>query len=522
MSAATVIVNAAAPNVAAVGGTFQYNGNQEAASATALGIDGSAPVTGNFAFTYTGAGTTTYGSSPTPPTNVGTYGVVVQFTSTNPNYTNGSAITTIVITPATASVVVVSSENPSTFGDSVSFTATVSSAAGTPTGTVQFVVDGTNFGSLVSLSGATATSPTTTTLTPGEHVVAAAYSGDNNFQSSTSPFLIQVVNNPLVSIAVTPVNPSIFVGGTEQFAATGTFTDNSSAILPTGGTWALGNTMTNGVRAPMAVAGGTGLLYYFGGQDAGGAEQNYVQTYNPATGAWNTVTPTPAMTARYQGVAVAPGNGLIYVIGGWNNSTPTSVVEAYDPVGNTWTPEASLGHLSGCSVAGAINGLIYVLTGCDGNSGFSNEFDVYNPATNTWTSLSSPATRTIPARVGLSAANSTWRVGTTLLDGHGNHRSLRSPNQHLDHGKSHDRAARRAGRRHLWLAICTWWADSITPAPLKLTSMSTPLRAIRGARSPLPSPRDAAISAWWHSTGCCMPQAATRPLPRTRSKYSTR
>ena len=29
------------------------------------------------------------------------------------------------------------------------------------------------------------------------------------------------------------------------------------------------------------------------------------------------------MTARYQGVAVAPGNGLIYVIGGWNNGTPT-------------------------------------------------------------------------------------------------------------------------------------------------------------------------------------------------------
>ena len=128
---------------------------------------------------------------------------------------------------------------------------------------------------------------------------------------------------------------------------------------------------------------------------------------------------TPAMTARYQGVAVAPGNGLIYVIGGWNNSAPTSVVEAYDPVGNTWTSEASLGHSSGCSVGGAINGLIYVLTGCDGNAGFSNEFDVYNPATNTWTSLSSPPTRIIPARVGSSAANSMWRVGTTFTDATG-------------------------------------------------------------------------------------------------------
>ena len=387
--AGTVIVSQAAPTVAAVGGTFAYNGNPEAASATAFGIDNVTPVLGIFAFTYIGTGSTNYGPLSTPPTNVGTYSVAVLFSSTNTNYTNGSASTTIVITPATASVVVASSLNPSTFGGSVYFTATVSSAAGTPTGTVQFVIDGVNFGSLVSLSGATATSPTTTTLTPGEHVVAAVYSGDNNFQTSTSLFLIQVVNNPLVSIAVTPVNPSIFVSGTQQFVATGTFTDTSSAILPTGGTWAMGKTMTNGVRAPMAAAGSTGVLYYFGGQDAGGAEKNYVQTYNPATGAWG--SGANMTTARYQGVAVAPGSGLIYVIGGWNNGTPTNVVEAYDPAGNTWTTEASLGHLSGCSVGGAINGLIYVLTGCDGNSAFSNEFDVYNPATNTWTSLSSPA-----------------------------------------------------------------------------------------------------------------------------------
>jgi hypothetical protein len=385
----SVIVNAALPTVAAVGGTFPYNGNPEPASATAVGIDGTTPVSGAFYITYTGTGSTAYSTSTTPPTNVGTYSVGVLFTSANSNYTNGTTSTTIVISPATALVVVTSSANPSTFGAPVSFTATVSSAAGTPTGTVNFAVDGATLASAVALSGANATSPATSSLSPGEHVVTAVYSGDTNFLPSTSAFLIQVVNNPLVSIAVTPSNPSISVGGTQQFTATGKFADNTSAILPTGGTWAVGNSMTNGVGAPMA-AGSNGLLYYLGGQDAGGAE-NYVQSYNPATGAWNTVTSTPAMTARYQGVAVSPGNGLIYVIGGWNGSAPTNVVEAYDPVQNAWTTEASLGHPSGCSVGGAINGLIYVLTGCDGNPGFSKEFDVYNPATDSWTSLSSPA-----------------------------------------------------------------------------------------------------------------------------------
>ena len=313
--------------------------------------------------------------------------MAVLFTSTNPNYSNGSASTAILITAVTPSVVVVSSNNPSTFGGSVTFIATVSSAAGTPTGTVQFVVDGANFGATVTLSGGTANGSATTTLSPGEHVVTAVYSGDADFLASTSLFLIQEVNNPLSSIAVTPANPSVFVGGTKQFVATGTFTDTTSAILPTGGTWAVENSMTNGVRAPMS-AGSNGLLYYFGGQDSGGAE-NYVQTYNPATGAWS--SGASMTTARYEGVAVAPGNGLIYVIGGWNNSAPSSVVEAYDPVGNTWKSEASLGHPSGCSEGGAINGLIYVLTGCDGSASPSNEFDVYNPATKAWTSLTKPS-----------------------------------------------------------------------------------------------------------------------------------
>jgi hypothetical protein len=49
---------------------------------------------------------------------------------------------------------VVSSINPSVSGQSVTFTATVSSGSpGTITGTVQFQTNGVNFGSAVVLSG---------------------------------------------------------------------------------------------------------------------------------------------------------------------------------------------------------------------------------------------------------------------------------------------------------------------------------------------------------------------------------
>jgi hypothetical protein len=76
--------------------------------------------------------------------------------------------------------------NPSVFGQSVNFTATVTSGDGsTPTGTVQFQVDGGNFGSSVALNGSgQATSGATTSLAVGPHPVQAIYTPTGNFLAS--------------------------------------------------------------------------------------------------------------------------------------------------------------------------------------------------------------------------------------------------------------------------------------------------------------------------------------------------
>src|SRR5207253_9326406 len=58
--------------------------------------------------------------------------------------------------------VLASSANASVYGEAVTFTATVmpsASIAGTPSGTVQFQVDGSDLGGPVPLSNGTATSP---------------------------------------------------------------------------------------------------------------------------------------------------------------------------------------------------------------------------------------------------------------------------------------------------------------------------------------------------------------------------
>ena len=91
--------------------------------------------------------------------------------------------------PSTTALV--SSPNPSTVGEEVTFTATVTTGA---TGTVKFY-SGTTVLGTVSLTGDTA-SLSTSTLTVGTHKIKAVYSGDGTFEGSTSPVLKQVVKAP--------------------------------------------------------------------------------------------------------------------------------------------------------------------------------------------------------------------------------------------------------------------------------------------------------------------------------------
>jgi hypothetical protein len=87
-------------------------------------------------------------------------------------------------------ITVVSSGDPSGIGQMVSFTATVSAGTPgrrTPSGTVQFQIDGTTFSDPVDLTsaGGVATATfSTSSLAAGTHTVMACYSGDSDFTAS--------------------------------------------------------------------------------------------------------------------------------------------------------------------------------------------------------------------------------------------------------------------------------------------------------------------------------------------------
>jgi hypothetical protein len=94
------------------------------------------------------------------------------------------------VNQAATTITLSSNGNPSAFGQTVVFTATVSPAGAT--GTVQFMDNSNPLGSPVTLSGGVATY-STAGLTVGSHTITASYSGDTNFLGSTSSTLGQEV-----------------------------------------------------------------------------------------------------------------------------------------------------------------------------------------------------------------------------------------------------------------------------------------------------------------------------------------
>src|SRR5207245_2855050 len=82
---------------------------------------------------------------------------------------------------------VTSSLNPSTYGQAVTFTVTVTPSTGTavPNGTVTFMDGTTTLGTKTLSSGKAAFA--TTSLAIGAHLITAVYGGGTNFNGSTSP-----------------------------------------------------------------------------------------------------------------------------------------------------------------------------------------------------------------------------------------------------------------------------------------------------------------------------------------------
>ncbi len=145
------------------------------------------------------------------------------------------SVATLAVTPASLTSITVTPVNPTvTAGGTQQFTAT------------GIFSDGTT--SNLTSSAVWASSSTTTATINAAGLATAVKAGSTTISATvgsvTGSTTLTVTAATLVSIAVTPVNPSVAAGGTQQFTATGTYSDSSTQNLTASATWASSSTAT--------------------------------------------------------------------------------------------------------------------------------------------------------------------------------------------------------------------------------------------------------------------------------------
>lgn len=122
--------------------------------------------------------------------------------------------------------------------------------------------------STASISNASGSEGSATGLQTGQATITAQVG-----PVISSPAMLTITAAALVSISVTPAAPIVTSGNTEQFTATGTYTDSSTQNLTTSASWTSSNTAvatisnatgTNGLATSLAV-GGTQITAASGG-----------------------------------------------------------------------------------------------------------------------------------------------------------------------------------------------------------------------------------------------------------------
>ncbi|WP_041586038.1 Ig-like domain repeat protein [Terriglobus saanensis] len=159
----------------------------------------------------------------------GSHNLVASYAGDVDHTASNSAVLIQVMQAATSSAAISSSQNPSTFGDSISFTAIISGTGTQTTGNAVFLDGGATIAT-VPLNGSGIAVFTTSTLAIGSHTISVNYAGDATHSGAAPASLIQHVLQATSTAVVSSQNPAL-VGATVRFTATVT---GVSGTVPTG------------------------------------------------------------------------------------------------------------------------------------------------------------------------------------------------------------------------------------------------------------------------------------------------
>jgi hypothetical protein len=210
--------------------------------------------------------------------------------------------------------------------------------AGVDNPPLQALASGVSGGNGVYMYGSTSAFPSNT------------YSASNYWVDAV---FAQTTLSPLTSITVTPANPTVNVGATQQFAATGTYQDSSTANITSQVTWNSSNTtaaiINNAGLATAQAAGNSNITATLNGITSNSAGLS-VQTPPPPT------CPCTIWSSSAVPTVVDSGAGLGVELGvkftSSSNGTITGV-RFYKSTANTGTHVGNLWSSTGTLLATA-------------------------------------------------------------------------------------------------------------------------------------------------------------------------
>jgi uncharacterized repeat protein (TIGR03803 family) len=266
--------------------------------------------------------------------------------ATYPGAASSSASETVSADATTTAVT--STGSPSEAGHPVTFTATVSPAAPgvlTPTGTVQFKVDGKALGAPVAVSGGVAVSPVTGTLAPGPHSVTASFTdASGHFRASTGVLAggQKVLAFTSTSLAVNPGSSTF--GQKVTFTATVTNLDTAASPVGTvsflDGSTPIGSAYVSGGRAVFAT---TAL--------APNVAHSVTAVYNGSTlfGKSTSGAVSPSVTPAPTNILLADASGGPVAFG-----TPVTLTATVSIGDLAYAPGGAVTFYSGTTVLGRV------------------------------------------------------------------------------------------------------------------------------------------------------------------------
>jgi len=189
----------------------------------------------------------------------------------------------------------------------------------------------------------------------------------------------------LVSIAVTPSNSSIAMGGTQSFTATGTYSD--STTQPLTGTTVAWSSSTPGVATIDSTGLATGVA--LGRTSVTATSGGITGTTNLAVTGTGSFVPGGTMNSpRDPFTATLLNDGTVLIAGGYGPSGVLNSAELSDPLGQTFTLlNNTMNNYRAYHTATLLkNGLVLIVGGLDNNGVPTYTAELYNPATQTFTS----------------------------------------------------------------------------------------------------------------------------------------